>query len=132
MSLQNDTYNKLIKEEKLNEQKKYNEFLKEQLSLKKNLTQIATNKNEKKSQNTRMNLEDSKNLLERRTIEDVMIPGIFNLSSIGSKPTCRGGRMIVDSIDLYKVKMDENLGKLKGNLINDNQKSSLSNPSKLK
>lgn len=31
---------------------------------------------------------------------DVMIPGIYNISSIGSKPTWRGGKIIV-SPDYY-------------------------------
>ena len=48
-----------------------------------------------------------------------MIPGIFNLPSIGSKPTCRGGRMIINSIDIYKAKINDNLRKMNGSINNE-------------
>lgn len=43
-----------------------------------------------------MNIRDLKHFEESSTFLSAMIPGINNINSIGSRPTCRGGRAIIN------------------------------------
>ena len=74
-------------------QKSYSQILKTQARLKNEINI----KYGKMTENERLlNVKDLKYFEESKPFLSAVIPGIHHISSIGSRPTCRGGRAIIN------------------------------------
>ena len=101
MQASKEYYDKL-REERQNEQKMYNDILKRQQAVK---NDILNNYGTMTQNEKRLNKGVLQHYKEADGRIDALIPGIYNISSIGSKPTCRGGKIIVnDTLNLNNFK----------------------------
>ena len=81
-------------------QKNYNDCLDSQIRLKNDIhTKFGTMTNSEKL----LNIKDLKSYSSSNATLTAMIPGIHNIASIGTRPTYRVGRAIVNSISVTPV-----------------------------